>query len=95
MNGHPLNYTGNVVPFRTRSERSTNPADDEQRDNIIRMLDLSKFERPRPAVENDASMGANIAAVVFLGILVFFATEDFSRLGRSNLCAARWECINQ
>lgn len=94
MKGHQLNDTGNVVPFQMRSELNRNTADDERRDNIIRLLDLSKFERPRPAVESHASMGANIAAMVFLGLLVFLAKEDFSRLGRSNLCAARWECVN-
>jgi hypothetical protein len=94
MKGHQLKYTGNVVPIQMRSERNGSAADDERRDNIIHLLDLSKFEKPRPAVESDASMRASIAAMVFLGLLVFFAKEDFSRLGRSNLCAARWECTN-
>jgi len=94
MKGHSSNCTGNVVPFHLRSERSGPRADDERRDNVIRLLDLSKFEEPRPVVENGANMYANIAAMVFLGLLVFFAKEDFSRLGRSHICATRSDCVN-
>jgi hypothetical protein len=86
-------HTGNVVSFQTRSERGRIPADDERRDNIIRILDLSKFEQPRPVVENSASMRANIVAMVLLGLLVFLATEDFRKLERSNLCSVNSECI--
>lgn len=49
------------------------------------MLDLSKFEHDRHAAESGASMRANIAAMVLLGLLVFIATEDFSKLEQSNL----------
>ena len=87
-------YTRNVIPFQVRSERRGDPVDDAaQRDNIIRMLDLSKFEQPRPPVENDASMRANIAAMVLLGLLVFLAAEDFGKLEQSNLCAIKSECL--
>jgi hypothetical protein len=80
------NNVGNVVPFQTRSEDGRNPVEDLRRDNIIRMLDLSKFEQRRPAVEDcDASMRANIAAMVLLGLLVLIASEDFSKLARSHL----------
>lgn len=71
------NHQGNVVAFR--------PAEDAQSDNILRMLDLSKFEHNRRAVESGAGMRANIAAMVLLGLLVFIATEDFSKLEQSNL----------
>jgi len=57
-------------------------------------LDLSKFEHHRPAVENRPSMRSNIAAMVLLGLLVFIATEDFSRLEQSNLCFDKSECRN-
>jgi hypothetical protein len=87
-------HTGNVIPFQTRSEDGSGPVDDVRGDNIIRMLDLSKFEQPRPAVENDANMRANIAAMVLLGLLVFLAKEDFCKLERSNLCAVKSECLN-
>ena len=87
------NHTGNVIPFQTRSEDGRGPVDDVRRDNIIRMLDLSKFEQPRP-VENDASMRANIVAMVLLGLLVFIAKEDFSKLERLNLCSTKSECKN-
>jgi hypothetical protein len=85
---------GNVIPFQRRSEHGSDRSDDARRDSIIRMLDLSKFEQPRPAVDNDASMRANIAAMVLLGLLVFLAAEDFSKLERSNLCATKSECPN-
>jgi hypothetical protein len=86
-------HAGNVVPFQTQSNQSPNSLDDMRGDNIIRMLDLSKFEQPRPAVENDASMRANIVAMVLLGIFVFIATEDFCKLERSHLCVLKSECI--
>jgi hypothetical protein len=87
--------TCNIVPFQTRSEDRRALAAEKRRDNIIRMLDLSKFEKPRPPVENyHASMRANIAALVLLGLLVFIAKEDFGKLERSNLCATRSECLN-
>jgi hypothetical protein len=87
------NRAGNVIPFQTRSEDGRDSIDDVRRGNIIRMLDLSKFEQPRPAVENDASMRANIVAMVLLGIFVFIATEDFCKLERSNLCVVKSECM--
>jgi hypothetical protein len=87
------NHAGNVIPFQTRSNDSRDPVDDMRSDNIIRMLDLAKFEQPRPAVENDASMRANIVAMVLLGIFVFIATEDFCKLERSNLCVVKSECM--
>ncbi len=86
-------HTGNVIPFHSRSEDATKPVNHARHDNIIQLLDLSKFEQPRPAVENDASMRANIVAMVLLGLLVFLATEDFCRLERANLCAVKSECI--
>ncbi len=87
--------TCNVVPFQTRSEDRRVLAVEKRHDNIIRMLDLSKFEKPRPPVENyNANMRANIAALVLLGLLVFIAKEDFGKLERSNLCAIKSECLN-
>ena len=91
--GRP-NYTDNVIPFPTRSTPGEDPIEDIGRGNILRILDLAKFEQPRPAVETDASMRTNIVAMVLLGILVFLATENFSRLERSNLCIARLVCMN-
>jgi hypothetical protein len=87
------NYTGNVVPFQTRSEDDRDSIDEVRRDNIIRMLDLSKFEQHRPVENYDASMRANIAAIVLLGLLVFLAKEDFCKLERSNLCVVKSECM--
>jgi hypothetical protein len=85
MKASQPNHRGNVVPFRTRSGDGRDPVEDVRSDNILRMLDLSKFEHNRPAVESGASMRANIAATVLLGLLVFIATEDFSKLEQSNL----------
>lgn len=85
---------GNVIPFRPRSGDDGDLVDDLRRDNIIRLLDLSKYEQSRPAVgDYEASMRANIAAMVLLGLLVFIAKEDFGKLARPNLCLAKSECL--
>lgn len=94
MKADQPNHQGNVVPFRTRSGAGRDPVDDARSDNILRMLDLSKFERDRPAVGNRASTRSNIAAMVLLGLLVLVATEDFSKLEQSNLCYVKAECGN-
>jgi hypothetical protein len=95
MSVNQTNNTCNVVPFQTRSEGRGALTAEKRRDNIIRMLDLSKFEKPRPAVENyNASMRANLAALVLLGVLVFIAKEEFGKLERSNLCPVKSECLN-
>jgi hypothetical protein len=86
-------HSGNVIPFQARSERSDDPVYDAPCDNIIRILDLSKFERPRTAVDDAGSMRANIAAMILLGLLVFFAKEEFCKLERSTLCSVKSECI--
>jgi hypothetical protein len=86
---------GNVIPFQMRSKDSTERTDETSGDNIIRLLDLSKFEKTRPTVDNyNANMRANIAALVLLGLLVFVAKEDFSKIEQANLCAVRSECFN-
>jgi hypothetical protein len=87
-------YTGNVIPFQPRSENARDPTDDVRSDSITSMLDLSKFEQPRPAPERDTNMRANIVAMVLLGLIVFIAKEDFSRLERLNLCSTKSECLN-
>jgi hypothetical protein len=87
-------HTGNVVSFQTRSERGRIPADDERRDNIIRILDLSKFEQPRPVVENSASMRANIVAMVLLGlqqkIFVSLSGQTCAQSIRNAFTNQRW-----
>jgi hypothetical protein len=94
MNFNRPANAGNVVPFRTRSQGDRILKGEGRRDDIMRTLDLSKFERPRPPAENDeTSIRANIAALVLLGLLVFIAAEDFSKLSRSNLCVTRSECL--
>lgn len=85
---------GNVIPFRKRTGDDRPHVDDAHSDNILRMLDLSKFERHRRTVDNGANMRANIAAMFLLGVLVFIATEDFSKLAQSNLYPPKWECSN-
>jgi hypothetical protein len=89
------NQTTNVVRLRTRSDGARDPIDGPRGDKILRLLDLSKYEHPRPAVENhNATMRANIAAMVLLGLLIFLAREDFCKLERANLCSTRMECFN-
>ncbi|HEV2153707.1 hypothetical protein [Bradyrhizobium sp.] len=85
---------GNIIPFRKQPKDARAPTDDVPSENILRILDLSKFEQDRRAVDNGASMRSNIAAMVLLGLLVFIATEDFYRIEQSNLCLHRWECTN-
>jgi hypothetical protein len=89
------NQTTNVVLLRTRSDGARGPLDGPRGDNIIRLLDLSKYEQPRTSIDNyNANMRANIVAMVFLGLLVFLAREDFCKLEQANLCATRSECFN-
>ena len=94
MRASQSNHQENVVPFRKRSGDRRDPVNDVRSDNILRMLDLSRFEQDRRTVENGASMRSNIAAIVLLGLLVFVATEDFSKLEQSNLCLSKSECRN-
>jgi hypothetical protein len=87
--------TTNVVPLRTRSDGARDPIDGPRGDNIIRMLDLSKYEHPHTPAENyNANMRANIVAMVLLGLLVFIAKEDFCRLEQASLCSSSSECFN-
>jgi hypothetical protein len=93
MKVYPRNNLGNVVQLRARSEAGGDLADGRGHDHIMRLLDLSKYERPRHAEENyRAKMRANIAAMVFLGLLVFVAAEDFCRLEQTNVCLAHSQC---
>lgn len=85
-------HRGNVVPFRMRSRAGDDAAGTTRSNHILRMLDLAKFEQHRPAAGLRTGMRANIAAMILLGLLVFIATEDFSRLEQSNLCMDRSEC---
>jgi hypothetical protein len=93
MKAHQPNHPGNILPFQARKTTRIDPVQDGPRDNIVRMLDLSKYEQPHPVVEHEISMRANIVAMVLLGLLVFLAAEDFYKLERSNLCMTRSECI--
>jgi hypothetical protein len=93
MKAHQPNYSGTVISFQARTKSGRDPAEGAPADNIIRLLDLSKYEQPRPVVEQEISMRANIVAMVLLGLLVFLAAEDFYKLERSNLCMTRSECI--
>lgn len=91
MTNNRQDETNNVIAFQPRQVSASDER--RQRDDILRLLDLSKFEEPRRAVEprND-SMTANIAAILLLGLLVFAATEGFGVLERSNLCTSRQDC---
>jgi hypothetical protein len=93
MNANKPKDTCSVLPFQARQDRRVLAAED-RRDNILLMLDLSKFERPRPVFKSyGAGMRANIAAMILLGLLVFLAKEDVGKLERSNLCAIKSECL--
>jgi hypothetical protein len=89
------NQATNVVRLRTRSNSAMDPAVGRQDSDIVRLLDLSRYEHSRPADEDyGANMRANIAAMVLLAVLVFIATEDFCKLERANLCATSISCFN-
>ncbi|KJC46446.1 hypothetical protein [Bradyrhizobium sp. LTSP857] len=92
MRASQQSHQQNIIPFRKRSGDGRHRVDGAQSDNILRMLDLSKFEQDRRVVENSTSMRSNIAAMVLLGLLVFIATEDFYRLEQLNLCLSKLEC---
>jgi hypothetical protein len=94
MRANQPNHRGNVIPFRKRPADDRDPVDDVRSENILRLLDLSKFEQDRHAARRAPNMRENIAAMVLLGLLVFLATEDFSRLEQSNLCSYESECRN-
>jgi hypothetical protein len=88
------NQSADVVPFRKRSDVNR-VAVSPRNDGITCVLDLSKYQHPRPEVENrNANMRVNIAAIMFLGLLVFAAKEDFCKLERSNLCLTRSDCLH-
>ena len=93
MQANQTNRAGNVIVFKRRPEPGSDQACDTRRDNILHLLDLAKFERPRPSAHSDASMRANIAAMVLLGLLVFLGRECIYKLERSNLCMSKSECI--
>lgn len=94
MTSDQTNPTTNIVPFRPRSDGATDQRDSARSGHIIRMLDLSKYEQPRPPAQDyHAIMRANIAAIVLLAVLVFIAREDFCRLERASLCFTRSDCV--
>lgn len=93
MQVNQTSRTGNVITFKKPSGGCCDRTYDPQRDNILRMLDLTKFEQPRPSIPGGINMRANIAAMVLLGLLVFLGRECIYKLERSNLCMTKSECI--
>ena len=93
MQANQTNRASNVVPFTRQPRHGWDDASDQQHDKIIRLLDLSKFERPRPPGPTDNSMRANIAAMVLLGLLVFLGKDVAHKFERSSLCPTKSECI--
>lgn len=93
MQANQTSRTRSVIPFKRRSDRGLRQTRDPRGDNILDLLDLAKFERPRPSLPGGINMRANIAAMVLLGLLVFLGRECIYKLERSNLCMAKSECI--
>ena len=96
-------YDINVVPFQPRRVGAFAgkrlPA--VSAGNIYKLLSLARYEgrgdrgfQKESPEDFGRRMRANIAAMVLLGLLVFVAKEDFSRLERANLCAVRSECFD-
>jgi hypothetical protein len=88
---------GQVMRFRPprsggKSRRRASNASDS---NIVRLLDLSKYERPREAPDEfKARMRENLAALIALGLLVGIAATDFTDIEQLQHCTATSECGN-
>jgi hypothetical protein len=62
--------------------------------NVTRLLDLSKYERPRQKPDEfKVRMTENIAALIVLGLLIGVATTDFSDIEQLQQCTTTWPCM--
>jgi hypothetical protein len=86
---------GKVLKFRppepsTESERREAGISEV---NIVRLLDLSKYERPRETPDEfKVQMRQNIVALMVLGVLIGIAATDFSDIEQVQRCAIIWDC---
>ena len=81
---------GKVLKFRPPkpSTESAGHARDVFEADLGRLLDLSKYERPREKPEEfKARMTENIAALIALGVLVGVATTCFNDVDQLQHCA--------
>jgi hypothetical protein len=91
---------GRVLKFRLPKPRveSGRHAREDSDGNIVRLLDLSKYERPREAPEAPDEfkrrMRENIAALIVLGVLVGVAATDLSDIEQRQRCTIVWDCGN-
>jgi hypothetical protein len=85
---------GKVLKYRppkpsTESERHDR---DVSEADIVRLLDLSKYERPREAPDEfKARMTENMAALIVLGVFIGIATTDFNAIEQFQHGATIWE----
>jgi hypothetical protein len=83
---------GNILEFRPPKARTIRTRQQRKNEiNIVRLLDLSKYEKPR-ATRRDSPddyrvrMRENIAALILLGALVGIAATDFTDIEQSQSC---------
>lgn len=84
-----------VLKFRPPAARgeSSKPADDISGTNVVRLLDLSKYEKPRETTDEfKMRMRENIAALIVLGLLVGIAATDFTDIEQAQRCESVWDC---
>jgi hypothetical protein len=88
---------GEVLEYRppkpnTEPERH---AGDVSETNVVRLLDLSKYERLRePPDEFKARMTQNLAALIVLGVFIGIATTDVIAIEQLQRGAAIWEVMH-
>jgi hypothetical protein len=83
-----------ILPFRRHDagERAKPVMKDSTRD-IDRLIDLSRYEKPRPSADDyQRRMVENVAAVVLLSVLVVIATFDVIGLEQIQRCASAGSC---
>jgi hypothetical protein len=79
------NERGKILTFRPKP----NTAD------VARLLDLSKYERPRQKPDEfKVRMTENVAALIVLGLLIGIAATDFSDIEQLQQCTTTWPCMH-
>jgi hypothetical protein len=88
---------GKVLKYRPPkpNAESEKPAGDVSETNVVRLLDLSKYERPRePPDEFKARMTENLAALVVLGVFIGIAATDVIAIEQLQHRATIWEVMH-
>ena len=87
----------NVLRYRPRKPAagSGKRTRDVSKAEIIRLLDLSKYEKPQETPDEfKARMTENVAALIALGVFIGIAAIDFSAIEQLQCGAAIWKCLH-